>query len=420
MHTPTESRRLSRRASFWAIAFAFLSLAALSTAPSALYRLYAQHDHFSSLTITSVYAVYVVGVLASLLLAGHVSDWYGRRRVLAAALVLAIVSAVVFVAWESLAGLVVGRIVTGIAVGAGVATATAYISDLDTGPTGMPTRRAGIVSTLANVGGLALGPLVAGVIAIHAANPLRLPYVVFAIAVAVGLAGVLVSVEGHAPVQPRPPYHPQRFRAPSRGRSSFLAALTGAFVGFAMFGLIAGLAGTLLVDSFGHTSPALTGLVVFVAFGSGAVAQTATITWSVQRVVRAGTGSAILGVCLLVSSAWTTPPSLALFFLGCVVAGAGCGGIFRASLQTAIAVSTAEDRAGTLATFFAAGYAGISLPVVGAGVALQFVSPRVTLLLFGVAAGAGLLAAFPVLVRPREVETRSAAHAARLGRPARG
>ena len=86
--------RLSRRASFWAVAFAFLSLTALSTAPSALYRLYAQHDHFSSLTITIVYAVYVVGVLASLLLAGHVSDWYGRRVVLAAALVLAIASTI--------------------------------------------------------------------------------------------------------------------------------------------------------------------------------------------------------------------------------------------------------------------------------------------------------------------------------------
>ena len=44
--------RLSRRGSFWAIAFAFLSLTALSTAPSPLYRLYADHDRFSSFTVT--------------------------------------------------------------------------------------------------------------------------------------------------------------------------------------------------------------------------------------------------------------------------------------------------------------------------------------------------------------------------------
>ena len=71
--------RLSRRAGFWAIAFSFLVVAAFSTAPSSLYGLYQQREHVSSLTITLVYAVYAVGVVASLLLAGHVSDWYGRR-----------------------------------------------------------------------------------------------------------------------------------------------------------------------------------------------------------------------------------------------------------------------------------------------------------------------------------------------------
>jgi MFS family permease len=87
-----------------AIAFAFLSLTALSTAPSPLYGLYAHHDRFSSFTITIVYAVYVVGVVASLILAGHVSGWYGRRDVLAAALAIAIASAIVFIASESLVG----------------------------------------------------------------------------------------------------------------------------------------------------------------------------------------------------------------------------------------------------------------------------------------------------------------------------
>ena len=395
----SRSHHLSRRASFWAVAFGFLSLTALSTAPSALYGLYAQRDGFSLLTVTLVYAVYVVGVLVSLLLAGHISDWYGRRRVLAAALVIAIASAIVFIASESLAGLVVGRIVTGLAIGTGIATATAYVSDLDAPPNGVPTRRAGIVSTLANVGGLALGPLIAGLLAVHAANPLRLPYLVLAAAIAVGVVAVLGSAEGHQPIQPRPPYHPQRFRAPSEGRASFVAALTGAFMSFAVFGLFAGLVGTLLAETFHHTSPALIGLAVFVTFGSGAVAQTTTTAWPVRRVFLTGTGSAIIGLCILVASAWMSSPNLALFFLGGVITGAGCGGIFRGSLQTVISVSTVEDRAGVLATFFAAGYAGISVPVVGAGVAIQFVSPRVTLLVFGVAVGIGLLSVLPILVR---------------------
>jgi MFS family permease len=233
----------------------------------------------------------------------------------------------------------------------------------------------------------------------------------------VGLIAVLVSVEGHAPVQPRPVYHPQRFKAPAQGRCAFFAALTGAFMSFAVFGLIAGLVGTVLADSFHHTSPALTGLAIFLAFGTGAAAQTTTTSWPSTRVFAAGTGSAILGLAILVGSVWLEPPSLTLFLIGCVIAGAGCGGIFRGSIETVISTSTPDDRAGALATFFAVGYAGISLPVIGAGVAIQFVSPRVTLLLFGVGVGVGLICASPVLIRPRDHQTGQAGTAESTRRP---
>jgi MFS family permease len=402
MITARRVSRLSRRGSFWAIAFAFLSLTALSTAPSPLYRLYADRDQFSSFTVTIVYAVYVVGVVASLILAGHVSDWYGRRGVLAAALVLAIASAIVFITSESLVGLVAGRVLVGVALGAGIATATAYLSDLDVDLGGRPTRRAGIVSTLANVGGLALGPLVAGLLARYAPHPLSLSYVVLAGALVVGFVAVLGSVEGHAPLQPRPSYHAQRFMAPAQERSAFFAALTGAFMSFAVFGLVAGLAGTLLAESLHQTSPAVTGLAIFLAFGSGAAAQTTTTSWPVTRLFAAGTAAAVVGLGILVASAWLAPPSLALFLIGCVIAGVGCGAIFRGSLQTVIATSTPNDRAGALATFFVVGYAGISVPVIGAGVAIQFLSPRLTLLLFGLGVVVGLLGASPVLIRRRD------------------
>src|SRR3954464_11110935 len=173
-HAPTLSRRpapirplprLSRQAGFWAVAFAFFALTAFATAPSALYGLYAQREHLAPITLTIVYAVYAIGVVASLLLAGNVSDAYGRRAVLIPGLLVAAAAAVVFLAWTSLAGLLVARLLTGVALGASVATATAYIADLDAGPDGAPSRRSGIVATIANVGGLALGPLMAGALA---------------------------------------------------------------------------------------------------------------------------------------------------------------------------------------------------------------------------------------------------------------
>jgi MFS family permease len=97
--------RLPQRAGLWAVAFAFLAVSAFSTAPSSLYGPYEQQEHLTSLTITIVYAVYAIGIVASLLLAGHVSDWYGRRAVMLPALAIAVAAAVVSLAWRSLAGL---------------------------------------------------------------------------------------------------------------------------------------------------------------------------------------------------------------------------------------------------------------------------------------------------------------------------
>ena len=61
---------------------------AFTTVPTPLWSLYAQRDHFSSLTVTIVFAAYALAVALSLFLAGHLSDWYGRRRVLMPALAL--------------------------------------------------------------------------------------------------------------------------------------------------------------------------------------------------------------------------------------------------------------------------------------------------------------------------------------------
>src|SRR6202451_1531367 len=89
--TPTRERprrpRHQRRhsAAFWVVAAAFCVNLAFSAVPTPLYVIYQQRDHFSTLMITVVYAVYAVGVIVSLFLGGHVSDWVGRRRGVAAA-----------------------------------------------------------------------------------------------------------------------------------------------------------------------------------------------------------------------------------------------------------------------------------------------------------------------------------------------
>jgi predicted MFS family arabinose efflux permease len=391
--------RLSHRAGFWAIAFSFFMVSAFSTAPSSLYGLYQRQDHLAPITITVVYAVYAAGVVLSLLLVGHVSDWYGRRVVLLPALIVAALAAVVFITWQSLPGLLVARVLTGLSLGATVATATAHLADLDAGPDGAVTRRASIVGVIANVGGLAVGPLASGLLARYAPHALTLPWVVLLAGLVLGAVAVAVAPEGRPAAHPLPHYRPQRLQIPDEARAQFIAAIAGVALAFATWGLFAGLAGRFLAGTLHHTSPALAGASIFLAYGIAIVVQVMTAGWPARRLLAAGIPPIVAGLAVLVLSAWTAPPSLALFLLGGALSGIGAAAIFRASLNFAIASSGAEDRAGALALFFVAGYAALSVPVLGLGIVLQYLSPRVTLLIFGVIVVAGVLAAAPTLLR---------------------
>ena len=147
-------------------------------------------------------------------------------------------------------------------------------------------------------------------------------------------------------------------------------------------------------------------------FGSGVLVQTVTTSRSAHRLVAARIAPIIVGLGALVASAWASPPSLAVFLIAGVVIGVSGGAIFRGSLTFGISSASPEDRAGALATFFTAGYAGVSLPVVALGIALEHLSFRVTLLTFSLIVGIGILAPAPILVRtaPAPAKTSRSRH----------
>ena len=115
---------------FWVIAFAYVAVMAVNTVPSPLYGLYQQRDRFSTFTITLIFASYALGSTSSLFLLGHVSDWFGRKRVLIPGLLISASAALIFLFWRDLPGLYVGRVLGGLSVGMVSATATAYLGEL--------------------------------------------------------------------------------------------------------------------------------------------------------------------------------------------------------------------------------------------------------------------------------------------------
>src|SRR4051812_6801220 len=76
---------LSRRAAFYLQVSIAVSFLAGSSAPTPLYAVHQAQWGFSPITVTLVFGIYAVAVLAALLVAGSLSDYVGRRPVLIAA-----------------------------------------------------------------------------------------------------------------------------------------------------------------------------------------------------------------------------------------------------------------------------------------------------------------------------------------------
>ena len=373
------------RTGFWAVAFAFLVVMAFATLPSPLYGLYRERDGLSAFTITIVYAIWAAGTIMTLVAVPFIAERIGRRGVMFAAVATMIVAAGVLVAWKALPGLLVGRLITGFAVGMAAGTAIAYLIELRlrADPKASPAVPR-TIGTSVNVGALGIGPLVAGCLAQWATHPLTLPYLVWIALGAVALAGLATAPETGAPAAARNPF---TVRLPVPAGAGTLAA-------FAANGLFAGLSGLLLVTVFQRTSHALAGATLFIVFTAGVLSQLVTGGLRASRVLAVGTLSMLVGLVLLVAAVHVSTPSLALFLVSGGLIGAGAGAVYKGTTGLVLDGTAPENRVAMTAELLIALFVGLSLPVIGAGIALdQGASAPNTVLVFAILVGLGVAAA---------------------------
>jgi MFS family permease len=394
--------RLGRRLAFFAVAYAFAVTALGTTIPTPLYGIYQERFGFSELTITLIYATYAAGVIAGLLLFGRLSDEIGRRRTLLPGLAFSAASAVVFLLAHGLAPLFLGRVLSGLSIGVFTGTATAALIDF-AGPG--EESRATLASTFANMGGLSLGPLLAGALAEWAGAPLRLPFWVD-LALLVPAALLIWSIPEPVARTGRPRLRLQPLRVPAEMRSIFAKAALAAFVGFAVLGSFTGVAPAFLATILGVHSHFVIGLVVFVVFAASTVGQLLLGRMTPLTGMRGGCACLVLGLAVIFAS--LAAESLALLVIGGVIAGLGQGLSFRAGLYTVNASAPPERRAEVASSFFVVAFVALSIPVIGIGVLAELASLRTAGLVFS--ALVALLAATGFVLLAREPDPAAATH----------
>ncbi|MFB7426559.1 MFS transporter [Streptomyces hydrogenans] len=340
----------------------FVVCMAGTTLPTPLYPLYQEKFGFSELTVTVVYAVYAFGVIGVLLLAGNASDTIGRRPTLRWGLAFAAASAVCFLCADALGWLYAGRLLSGLSAGLFTGAATAYVMEL--APPG-GTARATLVATAANMGGLGCGPLLAGLLAEYAPDPLLLPFAVHLALVAVAALVLQWLPETVAERRPLSAVRPRRPALPARVRAVFVPAAVASFAGFALFGVFTSVSPAFLARYLHVDNHAVSGIVVALAFFASTGGQVAAGRVGPTRSLPLGCAVLFAGLVLLAVALATD--LLVFIVLAALVGGTGQGLAFRAALSAVAAASPPDQRAAVISSLFVVAYIGISIPVIGVG-----------------------------------------------------
>ncbi|MGW2103016.1 MFS transporter [Streptomyces olivaceoviridis] len=372
------------------VVIASIAVAFGAGAGSPLFVLYQREWGFPAWQLTTAFTVYAVTLLATLLVAGSVSDHIGRRPVLVGAMLLLLVTSALFLAADGIGWIIAARAVQGMATGAATSTFTAAIIEL-AAPRHRPVMT--VLTSAAPVGGLALGALFAGVAVQYSTHPTAVVFLGLTVVLLYGIASVLAAPETAdrhpgvlASLRPR-----LSVARTARGWFWSLAPLVAA--GWMFSGLFLGLAPSFDASVFGIRDAAVNGAIVAVQPMAAAVAGIGFGRLSAGRATRIGALLVFAGAVLTVTGVVTA--RLPLVVVGALLGGSGQGAAFGSSLRILGPLADNASRGGLFAAVYLVAYTAYGAPVLVAGIASDFVPLTATVAVYGLVVA--LLAASAVL-----------------------
>ncbi|HUA43998.1 MAG TPA: MFS transporter [Solirubrobacteraceae bacterium] len=372
---------IPRPISFWISgAVAFLAFAA-NAAASPLYALYQAQFRFTAVTLTILFAVYVLALVVTLLFIGSLSDYVGRRRVIIVGLAASVIACVMFLLADGIGLLFAARALQG--VGVGLLSGAAGAALLELRPKG---RIAPLVASAAPTGGQALGALGASVLAQYAPLPTHL---VWWLLLAAFIAAILAVWKVPEPGTLRPgalaSLRP-RASVPPQVRGAFAAALPCLVGVWALGGLYLSL-GPSLAAQLTHSHNLLWGgVLIFLLTGLGAKVSAAFQKSDPSRVMLGGcvalsVGAVVTWAAINTNTAW-------VLFVGTGVAGSGFGPAFSGAYRSVVSLAPPRDRAGVITAVYIVCYVATAVPAVAGGIATSVYGLHETALVYSVAVAA--------------------------------
>ncbi len=357
-----------------------ITFPAASAVPSPLYVVYQDQWGFPDSTLTEVFAIYALALLASLLVFGAISDHVGRRPVLLVAIFFEAVSVLLFLAAGDVNTLAVARVVQGFATGAAISTLGAVVVDLQ--PKHAP-KRGGVVTGIAPLAGLALGALGCGLLIQLAPAPTSLVFVVLLGALAISAVAVWFSPETSTMRPGARQSLRLRVALPSRLRKEIMVIVPILIAGWALGGLYLSLGPSIAGEMLGIDGYLVGGIVVCALCGTGALTAFLLREREPEDVLLMAAGFLIFG--MLITLTGLNFGILAVALTGTMVAGIGFGATALGGFGCLSKMAEPHERGQVLALGYVIGYLAYSLPAVAGGFAASEFGLHGTALVYGAA-----------------------------------
>jgi MFS family permease len=370
---------LQGHAALAAVAILLAAAFGLSTLLTPLYIIYKQAFGFSQVTLTLIYAAYVIGNIAALLFLGGVSDRVGRRLTALPAIAILIVAALVLLFANGVAALYAGRVLTGLGIGMASGTGNAWLADLV--GTGHKTRAA-TIGTSTNFLGLGLAPLLSGLLAQYAPWPLHLSFVVYLVILGVTAVLIWFTQESVRPQgKTRLDFRP-KLSVPAGVRAQFVAPAITGFGLMALIGFYSALMPVILSNDLHIGSHAAAGGLFFELTIVVVVVIVATHALDSRIAMLSSLALMIPAAAATVAAQVMASFAVMLTATACVGVATGLG--YRGSLQVVNQIAPEDKRAAVVSSYFVCCFTGNALPVIGVGVLSTLSNPAIASIAFAV------------------------------------
>lgn len=360
--TPTASAPLRRRSvPAYPLMITLMAVAlGVSGAPAPLYGIYQERWDLAPITTTVIFAVYAVAALGAVLVAGVISDRYGRKPLLVGAMVAMIAGLGMFMVATDVSALIAGRALHGAAVGTTVVVGSAALLDLrpDHGP------RSGYLTGIMFNVGMAVTILSASLLAQFAPDPLVTPYAVVTLVVLVLLLALLPVPEPHTN-RPATRIRIARPAVPAEIASDFWFAALGVMAAWSVLGVYLSLFPAFAGERTGVHSLVFGGVVVAAMAASAAVSQAVGGRWDARR--NAIIGDFATAVALGLSVLALASHQAVLVVGSSVLLGLSFGMAFGGSLRYLGGVVPADRRGEVMSAYYLAAYSAMVVPTIFAG-----------------------------------------------------